>query len=75
MQFEALQGLIRKSKVDFPNTAFILNLHDLAVCDKASRCSAPIFSTCGHKDAMDLLFPVSSHGLAQHTSQPCMTSA
>jgi hypothetical protein len=49
LQFECLQALIRKSKLDFPNTAFILNLHDLTVCDKASRCPAPIFSTYGHK--------------------------
>lgn len=58
LQFECLQGLIRKSKLDFPNTAFILNLHDLTVCDKASRCPAPIFSTYGHKGAMDFVIPV-----------------
>jgi hypothetical protein len=62
MQFEALQGLIRNSGLDFPETAFILNLHDMTACDKASRCPAPIFSTLGHVEDMDLTLPVGIAG-------------
>jgi hypothetical protein len=58
LQFEALQNVIRKSGLDFPDTAFIFNLHDLGVCDKKSNCAAPVLSTYSHKDDTYLLLPV-----------------
>lgn len=62
LQFESLQSLIRRSGLEFPDTAFLFNIADQTVCGRGTSCAAPIFSTYSHQEDLDALFPVGAVG-------------